>query len=90
MECNGYNKNLSIEYRMKKVFGLNFFLFSLIALILVFYFSKQARDEGFGMAPGVMDQLSSTRVETEEDEDIDNKIYDNLTRQGIINMTESG
>lgn len=90
---------------MKTVFGLNFFIFCLLVLTVTLYFTMQIRNEGFdntgalinlasteafGMSPGTMDQLSSTRVVTKEDEDIDNKIYDNLTLQGIINMTESG
>ena len=37
-----------------------------------------------------MDQLSSTRVVSRREQDIDDTINDNLTRQGIINMTESG
>ena len=40
------------------------------------------------MSPGTMDQLSSTRVS--DVDDVDDIINDNLTRQGIINMTESG
>lgn len=91
---------------MNKVFGINFFVFSLVTLALILYFTKEIRDEGFfdnsgalvqlasteafGMSPGTMDQLSSTRVVSKKEEDIDDEIYDNLTRQGIINMTESG
>jgi hypothetical protein len=74
--------------------------------MLVLYFSKEIRDEGFfvapgvfdqlastesfGMSPGTMDQLASTRVVSRKEEEINDRIYDNLTRQGIINMTESG
>jgi hypothetical protein len=91
---------------MNKVFGLNFFVFCILTLALVLYFTREIRDEGFfdntgalinlasteafGMSPGTMDQLSSTRVVSEREQDIDDKIYNNLTRQGIINMTESG
>lgn len=78
-----------------KVFGINFFVFGIIVLAFVLYFTKEIRDEGFfvsseafGMSPGTMDQLSSTRVSKEND--VDDIINDNLTRQGIINMTESG
>ncbi len=64
-----------------------------------------ASTEAFGMAPGVVDQLASTeafdnsgalqqlastRVVSKREQDIDDKIYDDLTLQGIINMTESG
>jgi hypothetical protein len=91
---------------MKKVFGINILLFCLISLTLILYFSKEIRDEGFfdntgalvqlasteafGMSPGTMDQLQSTRVVSKREQDIDDEIYNNLTRQGIINMTESG
>ena len=91
---------------MKSVFGLNYFVFCILVLSIVLYFTKEIRDEGFfvspgvfdqlasteafGMSPGVMDQLSSTRVVGKREEEIDEAIYDNLTKQGIINMTESG
>ncbi len=91
---------------MKAVFGINFFVFCILSLAIVLYFTKEIRDEGFfdntgalvqlasteafGMSPGVMDQLSSTRVVSKREQDIDDEIYNNLTRQGIINMTESG
>ena len=91
---------------MNKIFGLNFFVFCILTLAIVLYFTREIRDEGFfdstgalvqlasteafGMSPGVMDQLSSTRVVSKQEQDIDDEIYDNLTRQGIINMTESG
>ena len=90
---------------MNKVFGLNFFVFCILSLAIVLYFTKEIRDEGFdstgasvqlasseafGMSPGVMDQLSSTRVVSRREQDIDDRINDNLTRQGIMNMTESG
>lgn len=76
---------------MKNIFGMNFFVFCILVLAVVLFFSKNVRDEGFfGMSPGVMDQLSSTRVVSEKEQSIDDKIYNNLTRQGIINMTETG
>ncbi len=91
---------------MHKIFGINFFVFGILTLIVIMYFTKGIRDEGFfdntgalvqlasteafGMSPGVIDQLSSTRVISEREQDIDDEIYNNLTRQGIINMTESG
>ena len=37
-----------------------------------------------------MDQLASTRVVSRKEEEIEDQLYDNLTLQGIINMTESG
>ena len=86
--------------------GINFFIFCILTLAIVLYFTKEVRDEGFfdnsgalvqlasseafGMSPGTMDQLSSTRVISKRDEEIDKQLYNNLTEQGIMNMTESG
>jgi hypothetical protein len=90
---------------MRTVFGINFFVFCIGVLAIVLYFTKEIRDEGFFVSPGVFDQLASTegfdntgaltqlattRVVSRREEDLDDEIYDNLTRQGIINMTESG
>lgn len=90
---------------MKTVFGINFFVFCIGVLAIVLYFTKEIRDEGFFVSPGVFDQLASTegfdntgaltqlettRVVSKKDQDVDEEIYNNLTRQGIINMTESG
>jgi hypothetical protein len=73
------------------VFGMNFFVFSILMLAVILYFSKSVRDEGFfGMSPGVMDQLASTRVESNQELAVEDKIYNDLTRQGIINMMETG
>ncbi len=86
---------------MKAVFGINFFVFCMGVLAIVLYFTKEIRDEGFfdnsGLASteafdntGALTQLESTRVVSKKEQAIDDKLYDNLTRQGIINMTESG
>ena len=91
---------------MNTVFGINFFVFCIVTLAIVLYFTKEIRDEGFfvspgvfdqlasteafGTSPGTMDQLASTRVVSRRDQEIDDRINANLTRQGIINMTESG
>jgi hypothetical protein len=85
---------------------IKFFIFCILSLAIVLYFTKEVRDEGFfdnsgaliqlasseafGMSPGVMDQLSSTRVISKRDQEIEDSLYNNLTKQGIINMTESG
>ena len=85
---------------------INFFVFCILTLAIVLYFTKEVRNEGFfdntgaliqlasseafGMSPGTMDQLSSTRVISKRDQEIENSLYNNLTEQGIINMTESG
>ena len=84
---------------------LNLFVFCILTLVIVLYFTKKVRNEGlfdntgaliqlasseaFGMSPGVMDQLSSTRVTSKREQEIENHLYNNLTEQGIINMTES-
>jgi hypothetical protein len=59
---------------MNTVFGLNFFVFCILALFLIMYFTKEIRDEGFfseekkeseepfGASPGTFDQLRSTSV----------------------------
>jgi len=85
---------------------VKFFIFCILTLAIVLYFTREVRDEGFfdnsgalvqlasseafGMSPGTMDQLSSTRVISKRDQEIENSLYNNLTEQGIINMTESG
>ena len=90
----------------------HFILFCVIVLILVLSFTKEIRDEGFfGMSPGVMDQLASTRVpfvgnmymsydpsnelsftrsSNKVDQEVEDLIQRNLTKQGIKEMTESG
>ncbi len=90
---------------MKAVFGINFFIFCIVTLAIILYFTKEIRDEGFFDSTGALvqlasteafdntgalTQLESTRVVSKREQDIDDHIYDNLTRQGIINMTESG
>lgn len=48
---------------MSAIFGMNYFVFCILVLVVVLYFSKSIRDEGFfGMSPGTMDQLASTRA----------------------------
>lgn len=91
---------------MERVYGMNLLLFGILIMMVVLFFTREIRNEGFydntgaliqlasseafGMSPGTMDQLASTRVVSRREEEIDDHIYDNLTRQGIINMTESG
>jgi hypothetical protein len=86
--------------------GVNFFVICILVLAIVLYFTREIRNEGFfdnsgaliqlasseafGMSPGTMDQLSSTRVVSKRDQEIEDTLYNNLTEQGIINMTESG
>ncbi len=75
---------------MHKLFGLNYYLFCILALFTVLYFTKNMRDEGFfGMSSGTMDQLSSTHVPTSNDA-VQEAIQINLIEKGIKQMTESG
>jgi hypothetical protein len=83
-----------------------FLFFMLVILVVVLYFSKEKRNkelfmspgvmdqmastEAFGMSPGVMDQLASTRVVSKREQEVEDQLYNNLTAQGIINMTETG
>lgn len=47
---------------------MNYFVFCILMLFIVLYFTKDLRDEGFfGMSPGTMDQLASTSVPTIEE-----------------------
>jgi hypothetical protein len=89
-----------------KMFSYNLVVFLIILLAIALYFTREVRNEGFfvspgtldqlasteafGMSPGTLDQLQSTRVISKKEQDINDTIYNNLTRQGIINMTESG
>lgn len=90
---------------MNKVLGINFFVFCLLSLVIVLYFSREIRNEGFFDSTGALvqlastegfddtgalTQLSSTRVVSKREQDVDDEIQNNLTRQGIMNMTESG
>ena len=52
--------------------------------------ATKAAKEAFGMSPGTMDQLASTRVVSQQEQEIEKKVYDDLTKQGIDNMTETG
>ena len=47
---------------MHTIFGLNFFVFCILALTVILYFTNEMRNEDFGMSPGTMDQLVSTHV----------------------------
>ena len=50
---------------MRSIFGLNYFVFCITALILVLYCTRDMRDEGFEYA-GTMTQLASTRADVNE------------------------
>jgi len=91
-----YNPKIDME----PILGMNYFVFCLLVLIVVLYFSKEIRDEGFfGMSPGTMVQLSSTRAPTlqgridvnrKPDQDMDDQIQANLTAKALMDMTGPG
>lgn len=59
-------------------------------LLIALYFTNEFRE---GMSPGTLVQLQSTHVDSFTDKCSNSKsvndiIYDNLTRQGILNMTQ--
>jgi len=47
---------------MRSIFGLNYFVFCITALILILYCTRDMRDEGFGMSPGTLVQLNASHV----------------------------
>ena len=49
---------------MHTIFGLNFFVFCILTLTVILYFTNEIRNEGFGMSAGTMAQLVSTHVPT--------------------------
>ena len=86
---------------MHRVFGMNYFVFCFLVLALVLFFTKEMRDEGFyGMSPGTLDQLRSTSVPSSslppmstsmmnpQSTPLNSIIQDNLTKKGIMDMTE--
>lgn len=86
---------------MNTVFGLNYFVFCLLLLIIVLYFTKDLRNDGYLLqepftSPGTMTQLDSTRVDNridvnrKPDQDLDDEIQKRLTEQGLLNMTDAG
>jgi len=91
---------------MDTVFGLNFFVFCIMVLVVTMYFTKGVRDEGFqdvkeemkekfGTSPGTMVQLESTRspfidVNARPEQEMEDAIQAGLTKKAIMDMTESG
>jgi hypothetical protein len=87
---------------MHGVFGMNYFVFCFLVLALVLFFTKEIRDEGFyGMSPGTLDQLRSTSIPSfsslppmstsmmnPQSTPLNTIIQDNLTKKGIMDMTE--
>jgi hypothetical protein len=88
---------------METILGMNFFVFCILVLIIVLYFSKEIRDEGFfGTSPGTMDQLASTHVPVvkeptkiidinrKPDQEVEDQIQANLTAKALMDMTGPG
>jgi len=91
---------------MNDVFGLNYFVFCILVLVAVMYFTRQLRDEAFegeekkehqGTNPQKMDQVSSTQapsqvkdVNARPDQELEDHIQKNLTSKALTDMTESG
>lgn len=88
---------------MNTVFGLNYFVFCLLLLVIVLYFTKDLRNDGYLLnveqvqepftSPGTMTQLASTHVDKridvnrKPDQDLDDEVQKRLTEQGLSNMT---
>ena len=89
---------------MNDVFGLNYFVFCILVLVAIMYFTRQLRyevegKEHFGTSPGTMDQLASTRapftnpikdVNARPDQELEDHIQKNLTSKALMDMTDSG
>lgn len=74
---------------MATVFGLNYYVFCILVLLIVLYFTKNVRDEGFFVSPGTIDQLSSTSVPS-VNAIVDTLIEAKVMQKGLKELTESG
>jgi hypothetical protein len=59
----------------------------LLYSLFIFYFSFTK--ENFGMSPGTMQQLESTRVQSPEEQRIQSRVNNDLVQRDIYDMTES-
>jgi len=90
---------------MNDVFGLNYFVFCILALVAIMYFTRQLRDEAFeeekknlGTSPETSNQPPSTQVPSSEvkdvnarpDQELEDHIQKNLTTKALMDLTESG
>jgi hypothetical protein len=89
---------------MNTVFGLNYFVFCLLLLIIVLYFTKDLRNDGYLLNvvqepfeyAGTMTQLASTRVDNridvnrKPDQDLDDEVQKRLTKLALRDMTDAG
>jgi hypothetical protein len=91
---------------MNTVFGLNYFVFCLLLLVVVLYFTKDLRNDGYlsnveqvqerFTSPGTMTQLASTHADTckdvnrKPDQDLDDEKQKRLTELALRDMTDAG
>ena len=91
---------------MHTVFGLNYFVFCFLLLVVVLYFTKDLRNDGYFSnveqvqerftSPGTMTQLDSTHVDNridvnrKPDQDLEDEIQKRLTEQALRDMTQPG
>ena len=88
---------------MSDVFGLNYFVFCILVLTAVMYFTRQLRDEAFEQEKKkeiveTADQVTSTDapsnqakdVNARPDQELEDQIQKNLTKKALMDMTESG
>ena len=89
---------------MNDVFGLNYFVFCILALVAIMYFTRQIRDEAFEQEEKkehkeTIDPLKSTQdaftnpikdVNARPDQELEDQIQKNLTKKALMDMTESG
>lgn len=81
---------------MNTVFGRNEFVYCILALVVIFYFTNEIRNnrmetEPFEASP--VRPVSSTRVPIDvnrrPDQDMEDMIQSNLTKKALLSMTES-
>lgn len=88
---------------MNDVFGLNYFVFCILVLVAVMYFTRQLRDEAFEVEEKkensvAMDKVPSAQVPSSQvkdvnarpDQELEDQIQKNLTTKALTDMTESG
>ena len=87
---------------METVFGLNFFVFCILVLIVVLYFSNEARYkkfEGINVHKSIADTSKAVHEpfvakqddpNRKPDQDMYDQIQKNLTQKALIELTEPG
>ena len=91
---------------MHTVFGLNYFVFCFLLLIVVLYFTQDLRNDGYLSnveqvqesfeSPGTSVQLASTHVDNridvnrKPDQDLEDEVQKRLTELALRDMTQAG